>query len=83
MMVIPDGDSLLEMRDRSILETFYATGLRASELVSLDVQDIDFREGVIRVRGKGRKERIVPVGSKALLAIREYRKKLSGNTIDD
>ncbi|MDE2181285.1 MAG: tyrosine recombinase XerC, partial [candidate division NC10 bacterium] len=59
-------------RDLAILELFYASGIRLSELTGLDVRDVDIREGLIRVMGKGGKERIVPVGSKATAALRRY-----------
>nr|HID59341.1 tyrosine recombinase XerC [Desulfobacterales bacterium] len=71
-----NDDSLLGLRNQAILETLYSTGIRISELVSLNVSDIDFQRGLIRVLGKGRKERIVPIGKKALTAIQKYRKKL-------
>jgi tyrosine recombinase XerC len=60
------------LRDRAILETFYSTGIRISELVGLDIEDIDFISGIVKVMGKGRKERIAPIGEHALKAIREY-----------
>lgn len=60
------------LRDRAILETFYSTGLRISELVGINLQDIDFISGIIKVMGKGRKERIVPVGEAAISTIRKY-----------
>jgi tyrosine recombinase XerC len=60
------------LRDRAILETFYSTGIRISELVGLDIQDTDFISGVIKVRGKGKKERVVPIGEHAVRAIRKY-----------
>ncbi|MDD5669880.1 MAG: tyrosine recombinase XerC [Candidatus Omnitrophica bacterium] len=60
------------LRDRAILELFYSTGMRISELAGLKVSDIDFISGIIKVLGKGRKERIVPVGETALVSIRKY-----------
>ena len=62
----------LPARDRAILELCYASGLRIGELVALNLGDVDAVEGLARVRGKGRKERIVPVGRKALEALRAY-----------
>jgi len=62
----------LSLRDRAILELFYAAGLRIEELVGLNLSDVDLREGSARVLGKGRKERIVPVGRKACEALRAY-----------
>jgi len=59
-------------RDRAILELLYSSGLRVGELVSLDVGDVDFPGRVVRVRGKGRRERLVPVGSKAAQALSRY-----------
>jgi tyrosine recombinase XerC len=60
------------LRDRAILETLYSTGIRVGELVGLNIENVDFIGGVIKVAGKGRKERIVPIGDQALKAIREY-----------
>ncbi len=68
----PDDKSVAGLRDRAILETLYSTGTRVSELVGLDVDDIDFISGVIKVLGKGSKERMVPIGEIALAAIRKY-----------
>jgi len=59
-------------RDRAVIETFYSTGIRVSELVGLNIEDIDFIGAVIKVLGKGKKERIVPIGDIALAAIRAY-----------
>ncbi|MBM3243988.1 MAG: tyrosine recombinase XerC, partial [Candidatus Omnitrophica bacterium] len=60
------------LRDRAILETFYSSGLRISELVSMDLDSLDSISGVIKVMGKGKKERVVPVGDMAIRAIRKY-----------
>jgi len=68
---VPAAGSL-EIRDRAILEVLYSTGIRVSELVGLDWEDIDFRLGILKVLGKGSKERIVPVGEVALQALRDY-----------
>ncbi len=65
------GDPVL-VRDRAVLELLYASGLRVSELVGLDLRHVNFGEGLVLVRGKGRKERIVPFGSKARQALSEY-----------
>ena len=63
----------LPLRDAAILELFYSCGLRISELLALDVKDLDFIGGTVRVFGKGSKERIVPVGDPALNAVQRYR----------
>ena len=77
----PDITTLLGARDKAILETIYSAGLRISELVGLDIQDMDrFGEAVL-VRGKGKKERLVPLGRKALKSISDYLK-LRGNPGD-
>lgn len=60
------------VRDLAILELFYASGIRLSELTGLDMRDMDIQGGLVRVKGKGGKERIVPVGSKATTALRRY-----------
>jgi tyrosine recombinase XerC len=65
-------DDLSGLRDRAILEAFYSSGLRISELVGLNLDDVDFISGVLKIRGKGKKERIVPVGEAALTAIKKY-----------
>lgn len=67
-----DGDGPAALRDRAMLELLYASGLRASELVSLTVRDVFLDEGFLRCMGKGSKERVVPVGSKAIEALRAY-----------
>jgi integrase/recombinase XerC len=68
----PDGLGFIPVRDRAILELLYSSGIRVSELSSLDIEDLNRREGMIKVRGKGKKERIVPVGSVALDALKSY-----------
>jgi integrase/recombinase XerC len=73
-----DHDSML--RDRAVLETLYSTGIRASELIGMNREDIDRHDSLIRIRGKGRKERIVPVGTKALHAIDAYLGRLAGSS---
>ncbi len=65
-------------RDRAMIELFYSSGIRLSELAGLDVGDVDFAGGWIKVFGKGRKERVVPVGAPALEALREYLDKRDG-----
>ena len=66
LLAAPDVDALLGLRDRAMLETLYATGLRVSELVSLKLHEIGFNEGVLRALGKGNKERLVPLGEIAI-----------------
>ncbi len=72
LMASPGCQDAPGARDRAILELFYASGIRLSELVGLDLRDMDLREGLVKVKGKGNKERIVPVGSKATTALRLY-----------
>jgi len=62
----------LLLRDKAILETFYSTGMRISEVVGTSISDIDFISGIVKVYGKGKKERIVPIGEHAMKAIRLY-----------
>jgi len=68
----PDAKELSGLRDRAILETLYSTGIRISELVGLNLENIDFFGAVVKVSGKGKKQRLVPIGDKALRAIRDY-----------
>jgi integrase/recombinase XerD len=68
----PRGSVPAALRDRALLELMYACGLRASEAISLAVGDVDLEDGLLRARGKGSKERIVPVGQRALSAVRVY-----------
>jgi integrase/recombinase XerC len=71
---------VLGLRNRAILETLYSTGVRVSELAGLDVRDVDAANGLIRVAGKGGKQRLVPVGAKALASLTAYRQALEDET---
>lgn len=68
----PEGIGFIPVRDKAILELLYSSGLRVSELSGLNVDDVNTRESLMKIRGKGKKERIVPVGSKAIDAIKSY-----------
>jgi integrase/recombinase XerC len=72
LLDIPQKDTILGKRNQAILETLYSTGVRISELNGLDISNVSFRTGIIRVLGKGNKERLVPIGEKALSAIKRY-----------
>jgi integrase/recombinase XerC len=74
LLAAPDTRTLLGARDRAILETIYSAGLRISELVSLNIEDLDEFSEALRIRGKGKKERLAPLGSKAVAAITHYLK---------
>ncbi len=74
-------DTLLDKRNLAMFETFYSTGMRVSEMEGLNMENIDFKRQMIKVFGKGSKERIVPVGKRALTAIRNYRRCLKENFI--
>jgi len=81
LLQIEQGNDERDLRNQAILETFYSTGMRISELVGLNIDDVDFISGVAKVRGKGKKERLLPIGEYALRAIRVYldkRRKQSG-----
>jgi integrase/recombinase XerC len=69
-------DSLLGLRNRAIFETLYSSGIRVSELAEMNLSDVDFSGATVQVYGKGGKQRIVPVGHKALAAIKAYRTRL-------
>jgi integrase/recombinase XerD len=72
LLAQPRGNSPTAVRDRALLETMYACGLRASEAIDLELPDLDLEPGLLRARGKGSKERIVPVGSRAIESLRTY-----------
>lgn len=72
LLETPPTNNWLGSRDKAILETLYSTGIRVSELVALNMEDVDFLGEVVHVRGKGKKERIAPIGSSALQAIQHY-----------
>ena len=71
----PKGTEPLALRDRALLEVMYACGLRVSEAVGLELGDVDLEEGMLRARGKGSKERLVPIGRQAAAALRTYRQR--------
>ena len=72
LLMAPAVDQPLELRDKAMLELLYATGLRVSELVGLTIENISLRQGVVRVVGKGNKERLVPMGEEALYWLQRY-----------
>jgi integrase/recombinase XerD len=72
LLSAPQGDSVGARRDRALLETMYACGLRASEATGLELSALDLEDGTLRAYGKGSKERLVPIGTAAIAALREY-----------
>ena len=72
LLEAPDDNEILGARDKAMLEVLYSSGIRVSELVDLTVADLDLEEGVLRVRGKGRKDRLTPIGSQAINAVKRY-----------
>jgi integrase/recombinase XerC len=68
----PQGIGFIPVRDHAILELLYSSGLRVSELSGINTDDMSLKEALIKIKGKGRKERIVPIGSKALDAVKSY-----------
>jgi integrase/recombinase XerC len=69
---LPSSDEPLDLRDRAALELLYASGIRVGELVAIDLVDVGFDERLVRVKGKGKKERLVPFGRKAEVSLRTY-----------
>lgn len=87
LLQAPCVDEPLELRDKAMLEVLYATGLRVSELVGLTIVDVSLRQGVVRVIGKGNKERLVPLGEEAIYWLERYLEHgrlwlLNGKTLD-
>ena len=72
ILELPSAETLMGMRDRAILEFLYSSGARVSEMVACSVDDVDLIGGVVKVKGKGRKERLLPLGEPALLRIKTY-----------
>jgi integrase/recombinase XerC len=72
LLEAPGDNDLLAARDKAMLEVLYSSGIRVSELVELELADIDLIEGILRVRGKGRKDRLTPIGSQAIKALQRY-----------
>ncbi|MGM3175516.1 site-specific tyrosine recombinase XerD [Dickeya lacustris] len=87
LLAAPAIDQPIELRDKAMLELLYATGLRVSELVGLSMSDVSLRQGVVRVVGKGNKERLVPLGEEAVYWLEQYLQYsrpwlLNGHTLD-
>ena len=74
LLAAPDTEDTLGLRDRTMLEVLYATGLRVTELVSLTLDEVNLREGSLRVFGKGSKERLIPLGEEAIAWLEDYLK---------
>ena len=83
LMEFPAGPSSLSLRDRALLETLYSTGARVSEAVGINLGDLSPADGLIHLRGKGRKERVVPIGQVALDAITRYRESLVTSAVSN
>jgi len=77
LLAAPAADTAAGLRDRALLETIYSCGLRVSEVVGLDWADLDLRVGMVHVRGKGGKERVVPIGAAATAALAAYKARVS------
>lgn len=81
LLAAPDRSTAVGLRDRTMLEVLYAAGLRVSELVSLRVTDLNLRQGVLRVIGKGSKERLVPLGEEAIAWLNRYMREARGDLL--
>ncbi len=77
LMNAPPSNTITGLRDRAVLELFYSTGIRLSELININFRNIDFKNNLIRVVGKGNKERLIPFGNRAMNAIENYLRKSS------
>jgi integrase/recombinase XerD len=83
LLEAPDIDSFIGLRDKTMIETLYSCGLRISELVNLELIHVNLRQGVIRVLGKGQKERLVPMGQRLVNLIEMYSNKLKEEKIGE
>ncbi|MED5606899.1 MULTISPECIES: site-specific tyrosine recombinase XerD [Pseudomonas] len=81
LLAAPETEDPLGLRDRAMLEVLYACGLRVSELVGLTLEQLNLRQGVVRVFGKGSKERLVPLGEEAILWIERYMRNARGDLL--
>jgi tyrosine recombinase XerC len=85
LLSAPDTNDILGLRDQAIMELLYSTGMRVSELLSLDLTDVDHGNDIVKVRGKGKKERIIPIGGLAMTSLNNYlerRNELEGDESD-
>ena len=81
LLAAPDTETIFGLRDKAVLETLYATGLRVSEAAQMQLQDLDLQRGVVTVIGKGNKQRIVPLGSEAVHWLERYLKTARGELL--
>ena len=82
LLAAPDTGEVLGMRDRAMLEVLYASGLRVTELTSLTLEQVNLRQGVVRLMGKGNKERLVPLGEEAIVWLGRYMRQARGELLD-
>ena len=82
LLAAPDIGDVLGLRDRAMLEVLYACGLRVTELVSLTLEQVNLRQGVVRLMGKGSKERLVPLGEEAIVWIERYLRQARGELLN-